>query len=467
MLLALPEDLSVVLLSDWLGDSLLALGRLDVAFCSRARASWLHVLGKVRIKGPDPTLAAKPLLNFLMWLHERDVYIDMLSVYLQADDCSDESWPSFSLRTLKLILPAKKACMVDEIQRFLTFFPSLESLDLDCSGLASPVLITSFRCPPPLRQLVLRKAWKIPQAQTLGVISSVSSSLEELVCDVVDDWLLLRLAECCSGLRSVDLGLQDRVQPSSLLALCSSNPQLFCVGLDGHMVTTNAVLDVLSVCPKLKEIELGPTSPVSFELLATISADNCAHKLDRISLCDIYISFHANHRRRWCDVIATETLWDGDLFFSSLRAPIRSIVFGENTRIDSMLLRLLADGHGATLEVAELYLDSLMQRLEVQYFLQRCSTLVELSLNGCFGEGNLITADDLRNLPLWCPRISKLQLTRCTKGLTNESVAVALERWSQNNITVLKLHGCGLSADAIMPVIRRCCPGLLHLSVVD
>lgn len=80
ILLDLPEDLSVALLSEWLEHSLLDLSHLDAACCHHAsRQRWLHVLRCVRIE--EAKAPAKPLRNFLVWLHDRDVAVNKLRVW--------------------------------------------------------------------------------------------------------------------------------------------------------------------------------------------------------------------------------------------------------------------------------------------------------------------------------------------------------------------------------------------------
>lgn len=71
----------------------------------------------------------------------------------------------------------------------------------------------------------------------------------------------------------------------------------------------------------------------------------------------------------------------------------------------------------------------------------------------------------MRELPLWCPRISKLQLDKCAPSIIDASLSCALERWSTNNFTALGLFGCELLTDAVLPIIEKCCPQLISLGV--
>lgn len=132
--------------------------------------------------------------------------------------------------------------------------------------------------------------------------------------------------------------------------------------------------------------------------------------------------------------------------------------------VSANMLRALADFHGPTLEKCDVVLALDVFAADLQYFISRCPNMVELLLEG-FDPRGLIDDAGMRNLPLWCPRISKLKLYCCAEDITDEALCFALEKWSANGITLLDLYRCQLLTDAVLPVIERCCPRLVSLSL--
>lgn len=78
----------------------------------------------------------------------------------------------------------------------------------------------------------------------------------------------------------------------------------------------------------------------------------------------------------------------------------------------------------------------------------------------------LVTNDDVRNLPLLCPKIFRFGLMlNCANDLTDDSLLYALSKWPQHSITMMNFYGCRLVTDAILPQIQQFCPFLTELYV--
>lgn len=464
---ALPEDLAVMLLSEWLDISLLILSRLDVAFCGRAsRQSWQVVLAKLRLRGAR---FEEQIRGFMAWMHDRRLAVDDLSVVLKARHCTNVSaWPQFSVlaNSLTLHLPQIiSANTTIATQKVLDSFPNLTSLRLDCMSLHDQNF-PEIRVP--LRDLVLMdhaSDAKFTSAKKVSIIAALCSSLEGLACSV-DDWMLTNLAEVCQRLTGVAF-ICDRVaSQESMTHFCRTNPLLSHVCL--YDSSDEVGMAVLSECPQLQEIEIDDGS---MKLLITMAnaASTSARNLARVQVRNIVCTFglsSSDRQQRCCDIVVVHyDGWDNmDDLVSALTIPIRRISLGsENAVISEFALEMLHVLHGHALEVVQFLFWDDFDPIQVQTFLMHCPNLTELSFTA-IDESSLIDNDALRKLPMWCPRISKLELIRCAIELTDDSIGYALEKWSANKITVLNLDDCSLT-DAVLPKIAQHCPHLISLSV--
>lgn len=466
MFLALPEDLSVVLLSEWLESRLSDLSHLDVACCNRAsRSCWLQVLRQVQVH--RTTDAAYPFFNFLKWLHDRNVLVHSLRVEMKEEYGEKLSKLSLSFRTTSLRETHTLPVRSETIQTLLSCFPCLTSLDLHCRQLLDGFFPDLSYCPP-LRQLRLRDCWNTNMSNANMLLVRVGVTLEDLHCDFVDELMVMTLTQHCKALRKLSCIFPHTVTAEAIVALCSNNSQLTHVDFSGKHVTNDVILSILAACPNMRDVALGVRCKVTYDLLSAPAVQ----ELDRVSLWPFDLRFspcEAGGSRRCCEMAVNADTG----FLSALIAIspllIRAITFSDGQYVvvaTPDVLRALADFHGWSLEKCKLNFWDDVKQDDVQYFLSRCPNMVDLSLTSSSrNEGILIDDKDMRNLPLWCPRISKLELVDCAMDITDESVSYALDKWSAKNITAIVLRGCHLLTDGLLPVIERCCPKLTLLNV--
>lgn len=115
--------------------------------------------------------------------------------------------------------------------------------------------------------------------------------------------------------------------------------------------------------------------------------------------------------------------------------------------------RILADVHGRALVKGELFLWGDVHRVDMQHFLSHCPNLVDLSLTSGGDPISLINDADMRKLPVWRPRIAKLELIECGDAIADASFSYALERGSASAITAINVQGCSFLTDAVLPVL--------------
>lgn len=405
----LPEDLTVVLLSDWLQVGLITLSHLDVAWCHRAsRSNWLSVLSKIRIADEN---IRNPVCNFASWLQER--HVNVIHFVTQLAYLHDmEAIPHFSLRTVSLAL--KGHSTPARYQQYLSWFPQLTALDCIQSVLSDRYLVEMCRLRCPLRKLALEFERVCSPAAIAGVIIATCSNLEDLSCHTVDYGLLSRLNESCRKLKAIDW-MEADMEPAQLISYLSDNPQLTHVSIGGRAVTDDVIAHVLISCPEITVINHNDTSPLvnmSFAFLKPLTNLNCAIKLKNIQIFPFYLEFSpcsTNSERRICDVTLFAVLPDESAMFSMLShltAPLRSVTawkgkYGALCGAKSLLL--LAKSHGCSLEKLSIQLGEDVTRMEVQQFLAHCPNLIILSLTSM--HINLMTDDHFRNVTLQCPRL--------------------------------------------------------------
>lgn len=241
------------------------------------------------------------------------------------------------------------------------------------------------------------------------------------------------------------------------------------VDFNSGIITDVLLLSIFSACPSIREVVLGEYCEIDPSALLT---SHTVHALDSLIMESFVFRMfpcESSRSKCCCEIVIKD---GGDMaflhtFFANTLMAMRGITFSESDSvpITTDMLRILADAYGHSLEKCELHLSNDIEQEDMQYFLSHCPNMVELSLTTCLDDNILIDDADMRNLPVWCPRIAKLELIDCAVDIADDSFIYALERWSANSITAINLQGCRLLTDAVLPVIERCCPQLTSLSV--
>lgn len=462
-MLVLSEDLTLLLLTEWLQVSLVTLSRLDIAFCSRStRRWWILVLQQLRL--PEGT-ARQPMDRFLLWLHARRVHVEHLCVGVRvANGLQHVPLPGpLAFRTTSIRFnPCPFSSITFNIQAFLSWFPHLASLDWGgCHQLQDMHLLAL----PPLRRLILRNCKMLSPGAISDAVAAIGAGLEELHCEGANDLMLRRLAVSCAQMKKITFSSIHSLSSSAMVLFCSSNPQLHCIYMDGPAVTDALVQAALLTCPLLKELDIGMRSAVTYELLSFITNSAFINKLAFVHLSGTLIRFHPQGEGCEVTVRHRAALCGPSCCLSCLNIPIRELTLsqGDGAVIHRSDLRLLADLHGSALLVATLMLSADIERADVQYFLSHCPNMCKLFMSAVDEGRSLLSNDDLRNLPSWCPRITRIGLIDCAVDLTDDSVIYALSRWSCNHMTKVNFYGCRLLTDTILPYIEEYCPDLIEL----
>lgn len=464
----LPEDLTFVLLTDWLCVWLDLLSAVDVACCNHScRPAWLLALSKVR-RATWHTY--KPICNYLQWLHDRRVHISTLDVDPRILVELDDSSPAFAVSTTAVEFHSCSHDIPFGVQRFLAYFPHLQELTWRGSGLTDHQALELTNLRAPLRRLQLDDN-KLSPAVIAGICMPICNTLEDLSCDRVDDMLLWRLARCCQRITSVSWESVECMQTASLLAFFAANSHMQRIYFGGKIVTNTLLHGILAVCPDLEYVHIGETSPATIDMFTAFSNPTHA-KLKQVDMLNVTVRFISTPTRV-CEVATIGTGFgdydftcnDMDDLLGALHTPMRSLRIDQSAflevSVDASNICILANLHGRSLQVLDLWFDA--ERAEVQYFLKRCPNLVEMFLHSATA-GNHITNNDMLDLPAWCPKLTKMGLCNCAVDLSDEALASALKAWSPN-ITVLELFGCRGLTDAFLPLLAQACPRLHDLSV--
>lgn len=478
----LPEDLIVVLIADWVQVGLAGLSRLDVACCNRSsRGCFRHIASIVRIREDK---ARKQISNMLTWLHSRRVCLELFSVGARIARSLDQAEHAVLTDALEVNAKALKVvpCPVTgvsfKICHLLSYFPNLTAMDWGDCDLSDAQLFEMAAMRYSLRSLSLRLCKNLSVRAIAEIVASAKDSIEQLHCEGIDDWLMLALADHCTNLRQLTCCSIDKLEVTSMMAFCASNPHLSHVTIDGPAVTNDMVAVMLTARSLMKEIHIGTRSAATLDVLEFITGNDSGYenKLTQFTLSGTVIKFfpsssssNSSSNKGYCEVTVKHR---GELFASRsslrhLRTPLHHILHsrGDCGIISSNELRLLADLHGHTLEYASLMPGDSVQRSDVQYFLMHCPHLRTLFFSTEHEDVDLLSDEDVRNLPTWCPDINRFGFIDCAPGLTDDALIYALSKWSPNNIDKINLYGCRLVTDKALTAIQQYCPNIGALYV--
>lgn len=322
----LPEDLTVVLLSEWLKVGLIALSQLDVAWCNHStRSNWLQVLTQIRTSGYEEHIRT-PIGILAIWLQSRNVNISHLQIQLDDLQTLDEdSFPHFVLRSVSLTLlgtttPAK-------LWQLLSWFPQLTALNCGPAMLTDDYLLEMCRhlhCD--LRELMFGNPCS--PAAIAQVISSLALNLEvfhchRATCDMV---------RSCRKLQQICWDVAD-MEPEELITIISNNPHLIWSRIDAGAITEDVFAQFLLLCPNLelfisdkylRDLDL------SFTFLKPLANPHCGRSLKLFRLFPFVLQFtpYSVNGGKMCDVYM-ECPWPRESATNSLllhlTLPLRSV----------------------------------------------------------------------------------------------------------------------------------------------
>lgn len=457
----LPEDLTVVLLHDWLNVNLAIAACLDAACCNHGiRQYWLNVLAFVRT---TEVTAKSPMKEFFAWLQERSPRVEALVAGALNDLSRSPRLPTISSVKLR---PSAASSHPKAFRKFLSYFPSLSYLE--CSGCVLSdhhfvfLLSQPLRCP--LRRLRLIGCGSISPAIIAEIVVSVRSTLQELHCDGLDDMAVQRMATRCAAMTVISWQkCHPTLQAATILSFCANNSSLKYISLDSCAVTNALIESIACECAALQKIMLSDRCKTDIPLINALST---AGSIRYVYMSSIWFGLadEAGSGSRVCDVTWHSNCTPASVMavLSIIQLPIRTMDHqGQQgwVRVNQQMLQMLAE-HGSSLAKVEIALDRSITRADIQAFLVRCVNLTNLSLT----EGQNVEDEDLRNLPVYCPHLNKLCLNAASK-LTDDAVIAALEGLAHNNMKCIVLHGSALLTDAVLLKIDQCCPHLIELSL--
>lgn len=136
-------------------------------------------------------------------------------------------------------------------------------------------------------------------------------------------------------------------------------------------------------------------------------------------------------------------------------------IMSEPVRVDMSTMPMLAEKLGKNLEQLHINLLPDVTNADVMLLLEHCSHVVALSLHAN-QMANVVAAETIQKLPLYCPNLKRLALVNCARTIINNDF-VALMRGYSSKLKVMKFVGCSLLTDDVIPVIIELMPSLTEL----
>lgn len=385
----LPEDLTVVLLSDWLEVNIFDLSLLDVAWCNhQTRGIWLHALSKLRLQTRREK-SRTPLSNFAYWLHNR--HVNQMKLEIELDHMQfdpEEGLPQFVLRTTHLSVIGTTTPAV--ILQLLSWFPQL--IRFDCRD----AMMSDGSSPA-----------AIPQ-----VMSSLKHTLESLSCHKVTS----EVAWNYKNLKSI-LWKDVDMDPNEFMLFVSSNPQLIEVSIGGRAFTDDVIAHLLVTCPDISLVNncfQEPLNGISFTFLKAVANVHCAKALDCIQLFPFTLNYlPCSVHGRVCE-LALSCNWPHEAtvhsLLSHLTTPLRKVTTWTDqcgAFFGAASLLILAEKHGQSLTELRIQLGRDVGRKDVQQLVGQCPNLISLTLTSAYTNA-LMTYEDFLATRLQCPQLTSL-----------------------------------------------------------
>lgn len=459
MLLQLPQDIAICVLTEWLVVDLEEISKLDVAICnSSMRAdSWLPLLPLLRLSESHLPLS---ICCLLPWLHSRNVRVEKvvapMSAMAQLEGIFD------TVVSVPFAFPATTCITFDPqdngadnpagIKEFLSLFPNLSVLQFKFCQIYDSQLLELLELPlPHLKVLSLNHCGMITSSAIATVVRHVGSSLQELFCDLLTNASMRKLAQYCSKLTRIGWVMDLQMDISQILKFCACNPALVfirfnAVGIEWTERMTDMVQQMATLCPHLQELIFTTNDLLSLYVISTCAA-YCAD-IQIIEVCGAVVCFHETadtEDGRFCNVGWTKDDDERDdvlirrvlVVLENLDGlPIREFgVESNHILVDPEILCLLADSNGNNLRSVWLKMDVNVSRKHVLYLLEKCPHLTCLRMSalpyGCW-LNDIFDDALLRRLPKLCPNLVFLELHRCAEFATNAGMLACLEGFRGN-----------------------------------
>lgn len=456
MLPRIPDDVAVDILLTWLPISLSCLSKLDVAHCNHAeRRHWLYFLHAVSYSNV-PTFS--PLLVFLKWLLDRKVHTECIIADISMVHELDRVQFSISMPAILTVAFRAEGFSSSPfgLRAFFSLFPSIQVLSFVGCPVNDHQLLELCHFKLPIRKLFLKGCNLISAGTATNVINTMSSTLELLTCDVLDDWAVLTLSRSCRKIRSLELTVQsDKNKTSSILEFCAINMHLavvsfVCVDRGPSPITNELVSSMVELCPHLQSVNLMNTTADYRSFITLVT--NCAHLQAarvrngkdsvEIKLC--------GQPAKICNLSWTGRSDLGHTLLSQLPQDIAVYsIYGGGAKarlLDKEGLLLLAQRHGPLLESVRLRLHTDVSKADVHLFLSRCPKLSTLMFK-C-ADKDLLEDDDINCLSDYCPQLRSLGLLHCHK-LTDAGIHRAI--CHLDKLMKLNVQGCAALTDLFTP----------------
>lgn len=474
VLLELPQDILICVLSEWVDVDLNALSQLDVAVSSMVlrEGHWLPLLAQLQLK----EIHVPPSIqSALSWMHERNLKIQKIDAGMRdVNGLEGVSFPFSFPAALSVSFPWQRSatCNPFGLREFLSLFPSMTALDFTSCSLHDHQLLELIAAPalplPFLRELDLNNYNHITPASVATLVSYFSSTLEELYCDVLDDCAIKKLGRCCAGMRKIGWSLDAVKDEAVILDFFSRNPNIVFINFQSGndesnaLVTNSFVARVAVLCPQLRDFWLEPSDPVDYYVLPVVFAQ-CKH-LSFVSVRNAYLTLtNGSGGAKHCAANFVSNS-DPDCLTSLLEKmtlPVHKLCA---VSINRQGLKLLGERNGSCLVTIKLTLSADIERQDMREFIARCPNLLCLKLSG---RADVVFGEDLRFLPHQCRGLLELELDGCAKTLTDLDVLAALNGFRGNHMTCLEFYECAALTNAVLDKMDELFPNLQSVAVND
>lgn len=311
MLLELPQDLLICMLSEWLAVGLKDLSQLDVAigWGGSATQHWLALLADLRLGTCKLPLS---IHSCLTWMHARRLQVTGIVVQMAVVNSLDGQALPFAFASITALVFDSHSFARSPfgLKELLIMLPNVSSIDFTECAVDEQHLLELLDLPlPRLKELNLH--WAVVGNMTSAAVAAVakhfSATLEVLRCDVLDDYAVRKLATSCRALTAIEWSVHGLKSAQYLLELCAHNAQLAivklwsCHGYSSEIMTNAFVISLSLACPLLQEIWLDSADPVEYLVLPALFA-NCK-LLHTAVFGDARLSLHrCGDGTRVCDV---------------------------------------------------------------------------------------------------------------------------------------------------------------------
>lgn len=352
------------------------------------------------------------------------------------------------------------------LRTFFALVPGMETLSFaGCPVNDHQLLELSHFTQAPIKTLKLAGCNCISAAVVASLVNTISSTLEVLECDVLDDWAVQTISRNCRQIRSIRWTLHSTtIRTESILAFCKNNGYLKSMAFIGEdkgpsPVTNELISSITAVCPHLQSVELVCTAADHNSLFALL--DNC-QRLQFISVkvscveCTTIKIHGSSGGQRTCTLRWYGPNGFGYHLLSHFPRDLLVSAIGSGSKLyllDRQGLHLLGQRHGPTLLTVGLMLGLDVLKADIQIFLTCCPNLSTLIVT-C-DSMNLLEDDDIGSISTFCPNLCSLGFMHCNK-LTDDGIVHAIRYLKK--LEKLGINYCDAISSALLPALTTLHP---------